>query len=177
MRQASFALALASWTTALFGGNYDECILAHMAGARNDLAVASIQTACVHQVEVPLPVSVANILSRGTLAGYHPPLGFFMTIENRTTYAVTRFQLLVQENATGKANIYEINYFEPEAVSTGGAIITNKEHPDFHRINAGERLSFRAPIAETADSYEDWAAKFTYGIGKVWGYSTVKPNP
>ena len=75
--------------------SYDECILAHMAGARNDTAIVSIQTACTHQAEEPLPVSVLRALNGGTLAGYHPPMGFFMTVENRTTYSVTRLQIQV----------------------------------------------------------------------------------
>jgi hypothetical protein len=131
----------------------------------------------MHQAEEPLPASVVKTLNAGTLAGYHPPMGFFMTVENRTTYAVTRLQVQVTTLETHRAEYYEINYFEPEGVSTGGTFITNQEHPDLHRINAGDRVSFRAPIAEKADSYEDWSTKYYYLVTKAWGYSTVRTKP
>lgn len=141
-----------------------------MRGVVSDTAARAVQTACLHTVEATIPQDIADSLNSGAKAGYVNDKGFFVELDNRTSYVITSLTVSVFSKAGGGSNNYALDYFEPEGVSNGSLFIKDYFAPDFHSIQPGQRLSFRVPVAEEAASADDFAEKYGWHITAARGF-------
>jgi hypothetical protein len=147
-----------------------------MRNVTSDAAARSIQTACLHLSERLIPENVVVLISSASAAGFDKQKGFFLQIDNRTPYTITKLVVRVKDLSGSGHNDYVVDYFEPEAVALGSMFVKDRYAPEFHSIQSGQTSSFRVPITERAESQEEFTQKFMWGVVRAWGFS-IEPGP
>lgn len=108
------ALVLATASSA-WANTYDDCILAHMAGAQNQTAAYAIEKACIKSSSVSI-----NSFDPGEVFGTHgwasagsfnlgyieQRVGLRITLTNDTSYDVTEVVLIITDRKTNKERYY-----------------------------------------------------------------------